>query len=95
MGFRSRTRVQEGLDRYGATEAMLADPAWRMKILDGQVVPTHELAHALIADRFAGPLFKSCAKGASSSGFNIILWVWTDNKGSLAVVDDEERLSRM
>ena len=27
--------------------------------------------------------------------FNIVLWAWTDNKGSLEVVDDEERLSRM
>jgi len=89
------TRHQDGLDRHGATEAMLADPAWRMKMLDGQLVPTQELARALIADRFAGLLIKSFAKGASSSDFNIVLWAWTDNKGSLEVVDDEERLSRM
>ena len=89
------TRHQDGLDRYGATEAMLADPAWRMKMLDGQLVPTQELARSLIADRFAGLLIKSFAKGASSSDFNIVLWAWTDNKGSLEVVDDEERLSRM
>ena len=74
---------------------MLADPAWRMKMLDGQLVPTQELARALIADRFAGLLIKSFAKGASSSDFNIVLWAWTENKGSLEVVDDEERLSRM
>ena len=89
------TRVQKGLDRYGATEAMLADPAWRLKMLGGQLVPTQELARALIADRFAGLLIKSFAKGASSSNLNIVLWAWTDNKGSLEVVDDEERLSRM
>ena len=89
------TRDQDGLDRYNATEAMLADPAWRMKMLDGQLVPTQKLARALIADRFAGLLIKSFAKGASSSDFNIVLWAWTDNKSSLEVVDDEERLSRM
>ncbi|KGK78175.1 hypothetical protein PM03_15910 [Thalassobacter stenotrophicus] len=89
------TRNLGGLDRYGATAAMLADPAWRMKMLEGQSVPTQELARALIADRFAGLLIKSFAKGASSSDFNIVLWAWTDNKGSLEVVDDEERLSRM
>ncbi len=66
-----------------------------MKMLDGQPVPTQDLASALIADRFAGLLIQSFAKGASSSDFNIVLWVWTDNIGSLEVVDDEERLSRM
>ncbi|MFV1530347.1 MULTISPECIES: RES family NAD+ phosphorylase [unclassified Phaeobacter] len=89
------TRDQDGLDRYGATEAMLADPAWRMKMLDGQPVPTQDLTRALNADGFAGLLIKSFAKGASSSDFNIVLWAWTDNNGSLEVVDDEERLSRM
>ena len=52
------TRYQDGLDRYGATEAMLADPAWRMKMLDGQSVPTQDFARALMADRFAGILIK-------------------------------------
>ncbi|WP_300038707.1 RES family NAD+ phosphorylase [uncultured Roseobacter sp.] len=89
------TRNPGGLDRYGTTAAMLADPAWRMKMLEGQSIPTQDLARALIADRFAGLLIKSFAKGASSSDFNIVLWAWTDNKGSLEVVDDEERLSRM
>ena len=74
---------------------MLADPEWRMKMLDGQLVPTRKLARALISDQFAGLLFKSFAKGASSSDFSIVLWASTDNKGSLEVVDDEERLSRM
>lgn len=89
------TRVQDGLERYGTTTTMLADPGWRMRMLDGQLVPTQELARALIADRFAGLLIKSFAKGASSSDFNIVLWAWIDNKGSLEVVDDDERLSRM
>jgi len=89
------TRDQDGLERYGMTASMLADAAWRMKMLDGQSVPTQEFASTLIADRFAGLLIQSFAKGASSSIFNIVLWVWTDNNGSLEVVDDEERLSRM
>ena len=89
------TRVQDGLVRYGATTTMLADPAWRIKMLDGQPVPTQDLATALITDGFVGLLIQSFAKGASSLDFNIVLWAWTDNKGSLEVVDDEERLSRM
>ena len=74
---------------------MLADPAWRMKMLDGQPVPTQNLASALITDGFAGLLIQSFAKGASLSDLNIVLWAWTGNLGSLEVVDDEERLSQM
>ena len=89
------THDQDVLERYGMKVSMLADPAWRMKMLDGQSVPTQDLAHNLIADRFVGLLIQSFAKGASSSDFNIVLWAWTDNNGSLEVVDDEERLFRM
>ncbi|MBR9851960.1 MAG: RES family NAD+ phosphorylase [Rhodobacteraceae bacterium] len=89
------TRDPGALDRYGATASMLADPAWRMNMLEGQPVPTQDLARVLIADRFAGLLIRSFAKGASPSDFNILLWAWSGNKGSLEVVDDEERLSRM
>ena len=64
-----------GLDRYGVTAATLADPAWRMQMLDGQSVPTRDLARALMADRFAGLLIQSFANGASSSDFNIVLCV--------------------
>lgn len=89
------TRDQDGLERYCLTTTMLADPAWRMKMLNGQSVPTQDLARALIADRFAGILIQSFAKGTSSSDFNIVLWTWTGKTGSLDVVDDEDRLSRM
>ena len=89
------TRDQDGLDRYNATEAMLADSAWRMKMLDGQLVPTQELARALIADRFAGLLIQSFAKGASASDFNIVLCNWSNQACVLRVVDDEDRLSQM
>ena len=83
------TRDQDGLERYGTTAVMLADPAWRMKMLDGQPVPTQNLASALITDGFAGLLIQSFAKGASLSDLNIVLWAWTGNLGSLEVVDDE------
>jgi len=77
------------------TEAMLADSAWRMKMLDSLSVPTQEFAGSLVADRFAGLLIRSFAKGASASDFSIVLWNWTSEGGVLTVVDDEDRLSRM
>ncbi len=89
------TRDPGGLARYGATTSLLADPAWRMRMLDGQSVPTQDLARALIADGFVGLLVQSFAKGAAASDFNIVLWAWTGKKGALDVVDDEGRLSRM
>ena len=89
------TRDQNSLDRYGMTASMLADPAWRIKMLGGQPVATQDFARALISAQFAGLLIQSFAKGAPSSDFNIVLWDWTDNKGSLEAVDDEKRLSRM
>lgn len=89
------TRDGDSLTRYSMTAAMLADPAWRMRMLDGQSVPTQDLARALMADGFAGLLVRSFAKGASASDVNIVLWAWTGTSGSLQVVDDEGRLSRM
>ena len=89
------TRDHDSLELYSMTGAMLADPAWRMKMLDGQSVPTQDLARALIADGIAGLLIRSFTKGSLASDFNIVLWAWTGNRGSLKVVDDEDRLSRM
>lgn len=89
------TRNVESLTRYDVTDAMLADPAWRMKMLEGNKVPTQDLARALIRDGFAGLLIRSFAKGATPGDFNIVLWSWTGEGCSLAVVDDEGRLSRM
>lgn len=74
---------------------MLADPAWRMKMLDSLSVPTQDFAGSLIADGFAGLLIRSFAKGSSASYFNIVLWSWAGKSGCLEVVDDEDRLSRM
>ncbi len=89
------TRNQDELEQYGMTEAMLAEPAWRMKMLDSQSVPTQDLARALTADGIAGFLIRSFAKGASASDFNIVLWNWTSEGCVLSVMDDEDRLSRM
>lgn len=88
------TRNQDGLEQYGMTEAILVDPAWRMKMLDSLTVLTQDFAGSLIADGFAGVLIKSFAKGASALDFNIVLWNWTCEGCVLNVVDNEDRLSR-
>ena len=89
------TRDQDGLKQYGMTEAMLADSAWRMTMLDSRSVPTQDFAFSLIADGFAGLLIRSFAKGASASDFNIVLWSWNSDGCSLDIMDNEDRLSRM
>lgn len=89
------TRDQDGLEQFGMTDAMLADSAWRMKMLDSLSVPTQEFAGSLIADGLAGLLIWSFAKGALASDFNIVLWNWTIEGCVLTVADDEDRLSRI
>ena len=89
------TRDQDGLERYSTTTSMLADPAWRMKMLDGQSVPTQDFTGNLIADGFAGLLIRSFAKGASALDFNIVFWNRSSQGCVLSVVDDEDRLSQM
>ncbi|KQI67459.1 hypothetical protein AN189_15050 [Loktanella sp. 3ANDIMAR09] len=83
------------LRRYDATPALLADVAWRSRMLDQQTVPTQDLARRLSADGFAGLLVRSFARGAAASDMNLVLWAWAGDAGSLVVVDDEDRLSRM
>ncbi|MHA6326350.1 RES family NAD+ phosphorylase [Roseivivax sp. CAU 1753] len=89
------TRNGQELARRGMSEHALADPGWRMKMLDGQTVPTQDFAGSLIADGFAGLLIRSYAKGASETDLNIVLWQWAGPRCDLAVVDDEKRLSRL
>ena len=89
------TRDEKSLEQYRMTAALLADPGWRVRMLDGQTAPTQALANSLIADGFAGLLTRSYAKGASASDFNIVLWKWTGDGCRLDVVDDENRLSRI
>ena len=83
------------LEARGMTEGLLADPSWRMKMIEGQAVPTQSFARALIKDGFAGLLVRSFAKGAAATDLNIVLWRWSGAGCRLDVVDDENRLSRM
>jgi len=89
------TRGADAVAQYGMTKGALADPGWRIKMLEGLSVPTQTLARSLIADGFAGLLIRSFAKGTSAVDHNIVLWRWTDEGCRLDVVDDEGRLSRM
>ena len=89
------TRDLSALDRYGMAADTLADAAWRIKMLNGQSVPTQDFATRLIADGFAGLLIRSYAKGAGINDLNIVLWRWTGAGQTLTVIDDENRLSRL
>ena len=89
------TRDPAALAAQGITDATLADPAWRLKMLDGQPVPTQDLSARLIAQGFAGLLVRSFAKGLTAAEMNIVLWRWTGAGCRLEVVDHEDRLSRM
>ena len=77
------------------SDAKLADLGWRAKMLGGQPVPTQNFSEALIEEGYAGLFTRSYAKGATADDFNIVLWRWTGDGCSLAVVDDENRLSRL
>ena len=83
------------LSKYGMSDAELADLGWRAKMLGGQPVPTQDFSIKLITHGFVGMLVRSFAKGASANDFNIVLWRWTGVGCGLAVVDDENRLSRL
>ena len=89
------TRDTAQLSNYAISEAGLADPGWRTKMLGGQPVPTQDFSDKLIADGFAGLLVRSFAKGATADDLNIVLWRWTGAASHLQVVDDEGRLSRL
>lgn len=89
------TRDGAALARRGMTESDLADPGWRIRMIEGQDVPTQDFARHLIDDGFAGLLIRSFAKGAAATDFNIVLWRWTGPDCALKVVDDEDRLSRI
>jgi len=59
--FDTRDKVQ--LPAYGMTNEMLADPGWRLAMLDGRRVPTQDFARDLFAEGYAGLLVRSFAKG--------------------------------
>lgn len=52
----------------------LADPRWRIEILDGPTALTQDFATNLIADTFAGVFVCSYTKGASPTDFNLVSW---------------------
>ncbi len=88
-------RDREALARYRMTPDGLADPAWLLKMRQGQGVPTQDLAAALIAAGHSGMAVPSYAKGARAGALNIVLWRWgPGTPAGLDVIDDEGRLSR-
>ena len=89
------TRDASMLDRYGMATAALADPAWRVRMMEGRDVPTQNFASDLITKGFAGLLIRSFAKGATATDLNLVLWRWTGDRCDLSVVDDENRLGRL
>lgn len=89
------TRNAEALAAYDITAQSLADLGWRAAMLDGQPVPTQDIAKALIAEGFAGLLVRSFAQGTSATNLNLVLWRWTGDRNLLEVIDDENRLGRI
>ncbi len=83
------------LDAYGITYEALADPGWRLAMLEGRRVPTQDFTRALIAEGYAGLLVRSFVKGAVDADFNLVLWEWGGEGRSLEVIDDEGRLKKM
>lgn len=88
-------REAEQLAAYGMTHEALADPGWRLAMLEGRRVPTQDLAFDLISGGYAGLLVRSFAKGARDADLNLVLWKWGSERCSLEVVDDEGRLDKM
>ena len=89
------TRETAQLAAYGMTSEALANPSWRLAMLEGQRVQTQDFARALIAEGYAGLLVRSFAKGSVDTDLNLVLWRWAEAGCSLEVVDDEGRLDRM
>lgn len=89
------TRDVNALEQHDLSPQHLADPGWRLKMLDARPVPTQSFAHRLSVDGFAGLLTRSFAQGATASSLNIVLWRWTGAGCVLNVIDDENRLGRM
>lgn len=89
------TREAGQLSACGMTNEMLADPGWRLAMLDGQRVPTQDFARNLIAEGYAGLLVRSFAKGAMETNLNLVLWNWSNERCSLELIDDEGRLDRI
>ena len=89
------TRETAKLAAYGMTHEALADPGWRLAMLEGRRVLTQDFARGLIAKGYAGLLVRSFAKGATDADLNLVLWNWSHERCLLEVIDDEGRLGRM
>ncbi|EKE43110.1 hypothetical protein OCGS_2701 [Oceaniovalibus guishaninsula JLT2003] len=76
---------------HGVTPADLADPAWRLRMLRRDRVPTQDLAERLIRAGHSGMAVPSFARGARADALNVVLWDWDDRR--LRVVDDDGRLA--
>ena len=75
--------------------ADLSDPTWRDQMRDRGEARTQALARRLIALGYRGLLVRSFAPGAGEDDLNLVLWTWGNKDGAqLALVDDENRLSR-
>jgi RES domain-containing protein len=79
----------------GISQDDLADPSWRDQMRDNGEAKTQSWVRRLIADGHNGLLVRSFAPGAKADDLNLVLWTWGDIDGArLAVIDDENRLSR-
>ncbi len=88
-------RDKAALATYSSSTELLADPAWREKMLRGEAVPMQDLSVRLIDDGFAGIIVPSYAKGAPPATSNLVLWRWNEDADcTLVLVDDEDRLGR-
>lgn len=86
------TRKVAQLAKYAMRREALADPGWRLAMLEGRHVPAQDFASTLIGEGYAGLLVRSFAKGAVDADLNLVLWRWGDERSSLKVIDDEGRL---
>ncbi|QHL92072.1 RES domain-containing protein (plasmid) [Sphingomonas changnyeongensis] len=82
-------RDATALRAFGITRDELAHASWRDRMLTGQAVLTHDLAHAAILKGYRGLIVPSFARGAPPEALNAVLWKWDE---CLRLVDDDDRL---
>lgn len=80
---------------YAMDSVVLSNSMWRKNMLSGNGVATHDFATRLIGEGYAGLLVQSFARGSSDSDLNLVLWRWDGGKGSISVIDSEDRLKNM
>lgn len=75
-------------------DATLANASWRDEMTTNGEARTQIFARHLIKNGFSGLLVRSFAPGAREEDLNIVLWNWGTKTSHLALIDDENRLSR-